>query len=152
MTRNKFYYPNTSKLFTDEKSLRLKTDHQHHDLTKPEDYSYLTRCVERFNNLGKDKKLVFVMIQPLYISNCKVDNSEYSKLYNVLTKKFGITVKLLIFNMVKLNNEVFNEEIIGNNIQVYELESKISKGSYGMQWYDEKGVNKLLEIVKNACI
>lgn len=91
------------------------------------------------------------MIQPLYISNCKVDDSAYSKLYKCLINKFGITVKLLIFNMVKDNNELFKEEIIDHNIHVYELDSMISKGSYGMDWYDEKGVNKLLEIVKSAC-
>ena len=38
---------------------------------------------------------------------------------------------------------------INDNSYVYELDSKIVKGEYGMMWYDKKGINKFIDIIKS---
>lgn len=144
-TRNKFYFAQTTKLFGG--LTKIMTDHQHHNLLIGDDYEYLNRCVTRFNELGKYKELVFVMIQPLYLLNTTVEKEKYITLYNLLKAKFPVKIKLFIFNITKVVNDVFREDIIHENLIIYELKAKIVKGSYGMQWYDAGGWTKLLEII-----
>lgn len=147
-TRNNFYFNTTKKLF----GVKTKdVDHQHHNLCG-KDYDYMTRCVDRFNNLNKYKEVTFVMIQPLYLIK-KIEqldeNNLYKKLYEILTSKFKNKVKLFIFNIKKYNNNIFREDIISSNLIVYELDSNIIKGKYGMDSYDNKGIQKFLEIINS---
>tara|TARA_B110001452_G_C15225308_1_gene424693 strand:+ start:18 stop:677 length:660 start_codon:yes stop_codon:yes gene_type:complete len=144
-TINNVYYNNTRTLFTN-----INCDHQHHDLTNPKDYNYLVRCVERFNKLvDQDSQIIFVMIQPLYISNLAIEEDTYNKLYDSLCYKFGNKIKLLIFNINKRNNDIYNEKKINKNFIIYELKSKMYIGEYGMKWYDKEGIEKFLELINN---
>jgi hypothetical protein len=143
-TRNNVYYTNTHTLFTNIDS----GDHQHHDLFKKEEYNYLIRCVERFNKLlTLNKQLIFIMIQPLYISKLVIEEDAYIKLYNALHNKFGDRMKLLIFNINKINNDIYHERKINDNLIIYELKSKIYCGEYKMMWYDKEGIDKFLKII-----
>jgi hypothetical protein len=148
-TRNNVYYNNTNSLFN-LKSRGFECDHEHHDLTKEKDYNYLTRCVERFNNLiNIDKQKIFVMIQPLYISNLQVDDKLYNILFDTLFNKFGDNIKLLIFNITNINNEYYSEKKINDKCFIYELKSKILLGGYDMMWYDNEGIEQFLKLVNN---
>jgi uncharacterized protein YcfL len=90
------------------------------------------------------------MIQPLYINNIKTNKEKVIKLYKTLINKFNKTkVILLIFNITKINNIVYNETKINNNCYIYELKTKISKGKYGMIWYDKQGIDQFLKIIKS---
>lgn len=147
-TRNNFYFNTTRKLF----GKKIKdVDHQHHNLCG-KDYDYITRCVDRFKNLNKYEEVTFVMIQPLYLIK-KIEHEDENdlceKLYEILTSKFKNKVKLLVFNIKKYNNNIFREDILSSNLIVYELDSNIIKGKYGMDSYDNKGVKKFLEIINN---
>ena len=147
-TKNTFYYDNTLKLFP--KKMLAGKDHQHHNFSNQEHYDYINRCVNRFNELDKFNKIIFVMIQPLYLLNNKENDYDVKSLYNILFNKFSNSkVILLVFNITKKNNLVYKENKINNNCIIYELESKIAKGSHGMMWYDKKGINKFLEIIKS---
>lgn len=144
-TKNTYYFKNTEKLFK-----KLNCNHQHHNFKNKLHYEYIERCVYRFNNLNKCKKVIFVMIQPLYINNIKTNKEEVIKLYKTLINKFNKTkVILLIFNITKINNIVYNETKINNNCYIYELKTKISKGKYGMIWYDKQGIDQFLKIIKS---
>jgi len=77
------------------------------------------------------------------------ENNLYKKLYEILTSKFKNKVKLFIFNIKKYNNNIFREDIISSNLIVYELDSNIIKGKYGMDSYDNKGIQKFLEIINS---
>lgn len=70
-TKNSYYYNNTLKLFPIE--MQKEYDHQHHNFSIQDHYDYIRRCVNRFNELEKYNKIIFVMIQPLYLKNCKTN-------------------------------------------------------------------------------
>jgi len=148
-TQNKIYFEETNKLFGN-----LKTDHQHHNLLDNKDYEYLTRCVERFNNLDKsDKELVFVMIQPLYLNKTfnqyEENKIKIKNLFNILKLKFKNNIKLIIFTIKNEDNQTYKEEIIYKNLKIIELDSKMVKGNYGMMYFDKNGIKKFLEIIQN---
>ena len=150
-TKNKFYFDETNKLFGN-----LTIDHQHHNLLDTKDYEYLTRCVERFNNLDKsDKELVFIMIQPLYLNKknnqCQYEENKIKikKLFNMLKNNFKNNIKLIIFTIKNKDNKIYKEEIIYNNLKIIELDTKMIKGKYGMMYFDKNGIVKFLEIIQN---
>ena len=144
-TRNNVYYNNTNSLFNFQFD---SGDHQHHDFSKENDYNYINRCVSRFNNLANtDRQKIFVMIQPLYLSNLQIDDKLYDKLFEVLLNKFGNNIKLLIFNITNSNNKTYNMREINDKCFIYELESNMVLGDCGMMWYDRKGIEKFLELV-----
>jgi hypothetical protein len=146
-TRNNVYYNNTNTLFNFQFD---SGDHQHHDFTNQNDYNYITRCVKRFNDLiNTDKKIILVMIQPLYLSNLHIDDILYNNLYETLLNKFGDNIKLLIFNITNNDNKIYNERKINDKFFIYELKSKMCLGDFGMMWYDKEGITKFLELVCN---
>jgi hypothetical protein len=144
-TKNLYYFNNTNSLFNNS----ILSDHQHHDLSNLDDYNYLQRCVNRFNELSKYSRIVFIMIQPLYLTNSNYNIDKINKLYDILFKKFGNKIKLLIFNIIKKNNTEFSEIKINSNLILYELDTKIIIGPYGMEYFDEKGLIKFRDIINN---
>lgn len=129
-TRNNVYYNNTNTLFNFQFD---SGDHQHHILTETNDYNYITRCVKRFNNLiNTDKQIIFVIIQPLYLSNLHINDKVYNELYETLFNKFGGNIKLLIFNITNKDNKIYNENKINDNFFIYELKSKMCLDDCGM--------------------
>lgn len=143
--KNIFYFDKTVSKFN-WGPVKMPTDHIHHNLLKDEDYEYLKRCVARFNNLSMVyNKIVFVMIQPLYLSTAIPTKDEYIDLYNVLLSKFGDKIKLLVFNISSRNNTIFKEDIINKNLILYELDSNIHRKLTDR--YDDKGSKKFLELV-----
>ena len=144
-TKNILYQPNTKILFP-----QIDSDHQHHNLLLEHNYSYLYRTVERIKNLHlRYKKIIFIMIQPLYQNNLSVDLYKIKKLYNILLDKYGNKIKLIIFNIIKEKNEIFNKENINENLVIVELDTNMVIGNYGMMYFDNNGVNKFLEIINN---
>ena len=144
-TKNCIYNTNINKLFSN-----VEAEHMHHDLSNREHYEYLTRCIERFDDLNNFDKIVFVMIQPLYLQGVIPDNEKCLRLYNLLISKFGSKIKLPIFNITKVKNEIYQETVLNENLIVYELKSTIATGAHSMQWYDEEGLVNFLNIVKDA--
>ena len=144
-TRNIVYFNKIKKLFKD-----AVDTHSHHNLLIEVEYKYICRCVERFNNLGKYKKIKFIMIQPLYRNNLKCNYKKIKELSKLLVNKFGIEkVKLYIFNIHKKNNKVYTENKINENLEIYELKSNIIKGPYGMEYFDKSGIKKFNQIIKS---
>jgi hypothetical protein len=142
-TKNLLYQPNTKILFS-----QIDSDHQHHNLLLEQNYLYLYRTVERIKNLHlRYKKIIFIMIQPLYQNNLSVDLDKIKKLYNILLDKNGDKIKLIIFNIVKEKNENFNKEYINENLIIVELDTNMVIGNYGMMYFDNNGINKFLEII-----
>lgn len=142
-TKNTYYFNNTNLLFGNT----ILNDHPHHDLFNVDDYNYILKCVTRFNELSKYDKIMFIMIQPLYLTNSNYDLEKINKLYDVLFNKFGDKIKLLIFNIIKKNNNEYNECKIHSNLILYELDTEIVVGPHGMQYFDENGINKFIEII-----
>ena len=147
-TKNTFYFNNIIKLWPSD--VVYTGEHQHRCFSNKEDYDYINRCVKRFDELDKFNKIIFVMIQPLYLNNVQNENTKINELFNTLVNKFNNSnVILLIFNITKIDNLVYKENKINNNCYIYELESKIVTVDYGMNGYDKKGVDKFLEIIKS---
>jgi hypothetical protein len=149
-TKNIYYYNNTLKLFPIK--MLKGYDHQHHNFLNKDnyDYDYISRCVNRFNELDKCNKIIFVMIQPLYLKNVKNNNTKVNELYNILIKKFiNAKVILLVFNITTIDNSVYKETKINNNCYIYELKSKMIIGEYGMMWYNKEGIDTFLKIIKS---
>jgi hypothetical protein len=147
-TKNKYYFTNTKELWGNNPPYII-SDHMHHNLLDDNDYNYLLRCIERFNNLKSYKEIRFIMIQPLYLNNKSVDNNKYIQMYNLLTDKFGKKIKLFIFNIIKKENHLYNEEKIIDNIYLFELETTIEPGPHGMDYFDGKGIDKFLNIIRS---
>ena len=144
-TLNKFYFEKTNKLFNN-----IKIDHQHHNLLNDNDYNYLTRCVDRIRNIyNQYNNVIFIMIQPLYISNKINDYEIINKLYTTLKKYYNKNFKLLIFNITKIDNDLYKETKLNDETYVYELKTKMIKGNYGMMYFDNDGVKKFIEILKS---
>ena len=103
-TKNVFYFENTSSMFKG-----IKIDHPHHNLlSNQNDYNYLKRCVDRFHDLNKYNKIIFVMIQPLYLSPMiDLNKKLIIELYEILKNKFGDKIKLLIFTINKIDNSIY---------------------------------------------
>lgn len=141
-TINNYYIHNTKKLFNN-----LDIDHQHHNLLELNDYEYLKRCIERLNNIDINKKIIFIMIQPLYLNNIPVDNNKIIKLYNILFNKFGNKIKLIIFNIINKNNNIYKEEFLNENLLTVELDTNMVVGNHGMMYFDENGISKFLKII-----
>jgi len=55
------------------------------------------------------------MIQPLYLKNILVENNKIVKLYNILLNKYSNKIKLIIFNIISKNNNIYKP----NNIKLY---------------------------------
>lgn len=128
----------------------ITEDHMHHNLLNDENYQYLCRTVERVKNLHlRYEKIIFIMIQPLYINNLSVDLDKIKKLYNILLDKYGNKIKLIIFNIVKEKNEIFYKENINENLIVVELDTNMVVGKHSMMFFDNYGINKFLEIINN---
>ena len=85
------------------------------------------------------------MIQPIYLSTEIPTKDMYLDLYNVLLTKFGGKIKLLVFNIPNRNNSIFKEDIINENLILYELVSNIHRTVTDR--YDDKGKQKFLELV-----
>lgn len=141
-TKNNYYINNTKKLFNN-----LDFDHQHHNLLEINDYEYLKRCVERINNIDLNKKIIFIMIQPLYLNNILVENNKIIKLYNILLNKYGNKIKLIIFNITSKNNNIYKEEYLNENLVTIELDTNMIIGNYGMMYFDQNGISKFLKII-----
>lgn len=144
-TKNIFYYKNAQELFG-IKNLNT-VDHQHHNLLDNEKYNYLQRCVNRFNKLNEYNIIKFIMIQPLYLTNKSINYEKINNLYELLINKFGKNIKLFIFNILKKENKIYKEEKINNNLILFELDTNIIKGPAGMNYFDNKGVNKFINII-----
>ncbi len=146
-TRNTFYYKHTQNLFPSD--MLAGRDHQHHDLSSDDGYAYIGRCVARFRGLDKHKAVVFVMIQPLYLKSRGSNDQDVQALYNLLAGRLpGTRIVLLVFNIVRAVNESYREVELDGDCYVYELESAMGKGRFGMMWYDSRGIGKFLEIVR----
>jgi hypothetical protein len=142
-TRNNYYINNTKKIFNN-----IEFDHQHHNLLEINDYNYLKRCVERLNNVHhKYEKIIFIMIQPLYLNNLSIDKLNIIKLYDILYNKYGNKIKLCIFNIINENNNIYKEEYLNQNLVIIELDTKMICGKYGMMYFDNNGINKFLKII-----
>jgi len=145
-TYNKFYIDNSKKLFND-----LITDHQHHNLLTDADYNYLCRSINRIKNLNINyEKIIFIMIQPLYLKNNIVNKDNILKLYQILLNKYNTNIKLIIFNIVNENNIIFKKEYYNDNLIVIELDTKMVKGNHGMMYFDDNAIKKFLNIIKEV--
>ncbi len=149
-TRHKLYYDKTYVLFKDD--LKLADHRHHHLLTNNEDYNYLLRCVNRIRNIYENyNNVVFIMIQPLYISQKNNDDNLILVLYTTLKKYYNNkNFKLLIFNIVKINNNEYKETKLNQDVYVYELKTNMVKGKYGMMYFDKDGINKFISILKSV--
>jgi hypothetical protein len=141
-TKNNYYINNTKKLFNN-----LDFDHQHHNLLEIKEYEYLKRCVERIKNIDLNKKIIFIMIQPLYLKNILVENNKIVKLYNILLNKYSNKIKLIIFNIISKNNNIYKEEYLNENLVIVELDTNMVIGNYNMMYFDENGISKFLKII-----
>lgn len=151
LTRNRYYFNNTIQLFVNE--TRKNVDHQHHNLTNSNDYNYLVRCVDRFRSLGDHEKIVFVMIQPLYLNGSNINENQILLLYKRLCEYFDNdqNIKLVVFNVLKMENHDFKKSVFENGkLIVVELDTKMVLGKKGMMWFDKNGIKKFLDIVKNV--
>jgi hypothetical protein len=152
-TRHKLYYDKTNVLFKDDpKFQKLLTDHQHHHLlTNNDDYNYLLRCINRIRNIFKNyNNVIFIMIQPLYISQKNNDDNLILELYTTLKKYYNNkNFKLLIFNIVKINNNEYKKTKLNEEVYVYELKTNMVIGNYRMMYFDKDGINKFIEILKS---
>jgi hypothetical protein len=144
-TINKFYFYKTLKIFPKE-----KCDFQHHNMLNNNDYNYFKRCIDRFNTLNERyNNIIFIMIQPLYLNNNEINYKEINNLYINLKKKFK-NIKLIIFNILKKNNTILKMDFFENkNLILVELNTKMIVGNYGMLYFDKRGIEKFLEIIKN---
>jgi hypothetical protein len=88
------------------------------------------------------------MIQPLYLNNLSTNNDKILKIYNVLSNKYGNKIKLCIFNISNKNNNIYKEEFLNENLIVVELDTNMISGNYGMMYFDQNGINKFLQIIK----
>ncbi len=89
------------------------------------------------------------MIQPLYILNNDVNMDKIINLFDILKKYFNNNqFKLLIFNITKISNNLFKEIKLNDKLFVYELETNMIKGNYGMMYFDDSGTKNFLEILK----
>lgn len=150
-TRNRYYFDNTIKLFINE--TKKNVDHQHHNLLDVDDYAYLNRCVERFRSLDNCNKLVFVLIQPLYLNGSNVNMGHITTLYKRLCDYFNNdqNIRLVVFNVLKMENHEFKKDVMENGkLIVVELDTKMEVGKKGMMWFDRNGIQKFLDIVKNV--
>ncbi len=145
-TKNNFYFSKTNELFGSQ-----ICDHQHHNLILDDDYQYLLRCIDRLKNVFNNyKNVVLVMIQPLYLTNKNVDIEKIKLLYSSLKKYFlNKKFKLLVFNICKKDNDKYIETKINEETILYELETSMCIGKSGMFYFDKKGINKFLEIIKS---
>lgn len=145
-TKNVFYFENTSTMFKE-----IKNDHPHHNLLSNQNhYNYLKRCVDRFHDLNKYNKIIFVMIQPLYLSPMVDLNKKLIiELYEILKNKFGDKIKLLIFTINKIDNSIYIENKINENIIIYELKTKLID-KYGMKYFDEEGIKQFIQIIQKS--
>ncbi len=141
-TKNSFYIKKTQELFPE-----IQSDHMHHNLFNSSDYEYLERCVNRFKDLHKYDKIVFIMIQPLYKTNSSINDDKINKLYNLLYDFFGTKLSLLVFPITKKNNLCFTKKTPHGNLFIYELQTQIIKGPHGMEYFDKKGIQKFLELI-----
>jgi hypothetical protein len=119
-------------------------------LLNDNDYNYLLRCIDRIKNLFNNyNNVIFVMIQPLYILNNDVNMDKIINLFDILKKYFNNNqFKLLIFNITKISNNLFKEIKLNDKLFVYELETNMIKGNYGMMYFDDSGTKNFLEILK----
>jgi hypothetical protein len=70
-------------------------------------------------------------------------------LFDILKKYFNNNqFKLLIFNITKISNNLFKEIKLNDKLFVYELETNMIKGNYGMMYFDDSGTKNFLEILK----
>lgn len=145
-TKNKYYCDISNKYF-----LNLENDHPHHNLFDENDYNYLVRCIDRLKNVFNNyKKVIFVMIQPLYIANINQDNDNIIKLYNTLKGYYSHNdFKLLIFNINNIKNDVYSEIKLNDEVIIYELNTSMVLGNCGMMYFNNNGVNKFIEILKS---
>ena len=144
LTKNEFYFKNTFKIFSNQIS-----DHVHHDLLNETDYSYYLRAIDRLNTIHlRYEKIVFVMIQHLYLKNLEVNIDNIKKLYDILFTRNGNKIKLLVFNIVKEKNDVFKREDINENLVLIELDTNMEIGNYDMMYFDKNGIDKFLTIIK----
>ncbi len=145
-TINNYYINNSQLLFTNT----LTIDHQHHNLIDDGEYNYLVRCVDRIKTLHtRYSKIIFVMIQPLYLNNVSVKNDLALKLYNILLNKYGNIITLLIFNITSYANKEFKKTYLNSNLIVIELDTQMVLGNHGMMYFDNNGITKFLEIIND---
>ena len=90
------------------------------------------------------------MIQPLYISQKNNDDNLILELYTTLKKYYNNkNFKLLIFNIVKINNNEYKKTKLNEEVYVYELKTNMVIGNYRMMYFDKDGINKFIEILKS---
>jgi hypothetical protein len=143
-TKNKFYFDKTIKLLP-----KIKMDHQHHNLLNDDHYNYYKRCISRFDSLlDRYNKLIFIMIQPLYLTKSKPNNTKIKRLYKNLKNKFTDNIKLIVFNIININNKIYKYKNINNKIFIIELDTLMSK-KYNTMYFDEKGIVKFIDIINN---
>lgn len=141
-TKNNYYFKNTLNMFPD-----ILYDIQHHNLLNKQDYDYFNRCIQRFKTLNERfHKKVFIMIQPLYLTNKQIDYNMINNLFSYLKRHFS-NMKLIIFNILKKHNKVFKSTILEENLLIVELDTKMVVGNYGMMYFDKDGIKKFLEII-----
>jgi hypothetical protein len=144
-TKNNFYYNNTCRLFGD-----INVDFQHHNLLNEIDYKYYERCINRINTLNERyEKLIFIMIQPLYINKLNVELNKIMTLFNILINKYGEKMeKLIIFNILEKNNTIYKKELINDKLILVELDTNMIIGKCGMMYFDDSGLEKFLNIIQ----
>jgi hypothetical protein len=142
-TKNIKYFSKSKKLFP-----TITEDHMHHNLLTDEPYQYLYRTVERVKNLHlRFEKIIFIMIQPLYLSNSELDIEKIKKLYDILYNIYGNKMKLVIFNIIKECNYEFKKDILNENLIMIELDTTMEIGYQGMKYFDSEGIKKFIQII-----
>lgn len=141
-TQNTFYFDKTHKLFPD-----IGMDHQHHNMHSESDYNYIIRCVDRFKKLHRFDEIVFVMVRPLYRGKEDANRDLVIVLFDLLENMFGPKIKMHVFNITSRNNTCYKEDRVKSGLFIYELATAIVQGPCGMQYFDDEGQKKFVELI-----
>jgi hypothetical protein len=109
---NHRYQPSDRLNETNTYQYRLAMNHR--DITKPEDYQYLQRCVERFKELSQSslpKK--YIHITPLVkLEDYDGDGERYKQFDDFICSAVKGPISGIIFVMVRTNDAEFRTELL----------------------------------------